>query len=212
MNRNLLALALTGAVWASAGAASAVVVANATDIRVTSALFGTIPDSYLQVGELLAFDFGNTNVALTGTPTGLSQYSSTSQPNEAIDNVYPAAYDFGDNMGAAGIYHSLGTSSFEFLNISFNMPRTLKRITIYGRLDCCQGRDLYNVTVFGAGNTTLFTGQLDARTNGFATVDFNAPGAAAIPEPATWAMLVMGFGSLGALLRARRRQSPSLAA
>lgn len=210
MNRNLLALALTGAVWATAGAASAVVVFNATDIRVTSALVGTIPDSYLQVGELLAFDFGNTDVALMGTPTGLTQYSATSQPNEAIDGVYPAAYDFGDGMGAAGIYHSGGTSALEFLNISLGMPTTLKRLTIYGRLDCCQYRDLYNVTIFGAERSVLYSGQLDARTKGFATVTFDPPGGAAIPEPATWAMLLMGFGAIGALLRARRRPSPSL--
>ena len=100
----------------------------------------------------------------------------------------------------------------EFLNIRLMNPTTLKRLTIYGRADCCQPRDLYNVTIFGAGNETLYTGQLDARTNGFATVNFDAPGTAAVPEPATWAMLLMGLGATGALLRRRRTGSSTLTA
>jgi hypothetical protein len=31
-------------------------------------------------------------------------------------------------------------------------------------------------------------------------------GAGAVPEPSTWAMLVVGFGSLGGLVRLRRRR------
>jgi hypothetical protein len=31
----------------------------------------------------------------------------------------------------------------------------------------------------------------------------NAPGA--VPEPATWAMMLVGFGAMGLLLRSRRR-------
>jgi hypothetical protein len=34
----------------------------------------------------------------------------------------------------------------------------------------------------------------------------------AIPEPATWAMMIMGFGGVGGLLRSRRRREAMLAA
>lgn len=34
-----------------------------------------------------------------------------------------------------------------------------------------------------------------------------APGAGAVPEPATWAMLILGFGAVGAALRRRKVQS-----
>lgn len=35
-------------------------------------------------------------------------------------------------------------------------------------------------------------------------------GVVAVPEPATWAMMLIGFGSLGAVMRHRRRQLPLL--
>ena len=34
--------------------------------------------------------------------------------------------------------------------------------------------------------------------------NFQIAGAGGIPEPATWAMMLMGFGGLGAMLRRRR--------
>jgi hypothetical protein len=35
--------------------------------------------------------------------------------------------------------------------------------------------------------------------------DINGPGGGLVPEPASWAMMIMGFGGLGALMRGRRR-------
>jgi hypothetical protein len=37
-----------------------------------------------------------------------------------------------------------------------------------------------------------------------ATVNGNAPGSGAVPEPATWALMIGGFGMAGAMIRRRR--------
>ena len=52
----------------------------------------------------------------------------------------------------------------------------------------------YRVNTFSPGSSSFVTAN-------------TAPVAAAVPEPATWAMLVLGFGSIGLSLRTARRTS-----
>ena len=40
------------------------------------------------------------------------------------------------------------------------------------------------------------------------TINFNTP---AVPEPGTWAMMLLGFGGVGLMMRRRRRQAPAFA-
>jgi len=49
------------------------------------------------------------------------------------------------------------------------------------------------------GGTALTSG------NGSVTIDLIAPAVAAVPETTTWAMMLLGFGAIGAGMRARRR-------
>jgi hypothetical protein len=41
--------------------------------------------------------------------------------------------------------------------------------------------------------------------------DFPAPAIVAVPEPATWAMMLLGFGGLGAAMRSRRNRAVATA-
>lgn len=195
------------AVSLAAGQAVAATVVGATSITITSAL-----PNYLQVAELQAFDFGGVNVALAangGVATALSQYDAhmapENGPGEVNDGAFPANYDYTYNPVVPGVYHSAGAGGDEYLTVTFAAPATLASIAIYGRGDCCQERDIYNVTIRGANNEVLFSGQLDARTSGSASIGFDQPQTGgAVPEPATWAMMVIGFGGAGALLRRRQ--------
>lgn len=86
--------------------------------------------------------------------------------------------------------------------------------------DIC-GRDQINL--FGA---QLFEGTLDspifdarylALTNilgvpqGFLDVTYVTTVTPGVPEPASWAMLLLGFGAIGAALRSRRKTVAALA-
>jgi hypothetical protein len=71
------------------------------------------------------------------------------------------------------------------------------------------GLEFINPNISGLNQQTHFTSSVLSLTatsaGGFQAVTVAAPA----PEPATWAMLLMGFGGLGAMLR--RRRAPALA-
>lgn len=69
-------------------------------------------------------------------------------------------------------------------------------------------RGLESATSF---NRAVFTNT--ATSNGFFAIDnftFGSSAVAAVPEPATWAMMLIGFGGMGVALRRRRRTASSL--
>jgi len=177
-----------------AAAASASVLVGATTNRVTSA----IPD-WLQIGEVLAFDTSNTNVALNGiTATSPHVGIYGLGPSVAVDGAYPSAYP--------NIWHSDTPGGSEFFDVTFaGGPANLKGITIYGRNPCCETypgipeRDKYNISVFNGQGATLWSGVLDATGN---NVDASAS-VSFVPEPAAWAMLIAGFCLVGATMRRR---------
>jgi hypothetical protein len=177
-----------------ATAASAVSVVGATTIRIENAL-----NTWVQVAEVQAVDFGNTNVALAGTATASSVYEAgVSTPGRAIDGITGGNYF----DPAQRIFHS-NSGAGQFLQISI-APTTLASLTIWGRSDCCRTRDLFDVWIYNAAGAELWSGQYDVRTGDqFRTVAFTRPTGGVVPEPLTWAMMVAGFGLVGAAVRRR---------
>jgi hypothetical protein len=166
---------------ALAAPASAVTLLGLTSVTVKSSA-----PTYLQVAEFQAFQYGTgTNVALTGTATALSVW----QNGPAVAAL---AIDGSTNGGYPNIYHSSGDGAGEYLTITFAAPVSLSGLTIFGRTDCCAFRDIYSVTAFN-GTTAIYTGTLNA-TTGSGTISF-------VPEPATWGLMVAGFGLTGFALR-----------
>ena len=71
-------------------------------------------------------------------------------------------------------------------------------------MDCCSDRDLYHVNIYG-GATLLYSGTLDDRAidNSIPDGGSGGPGgpatvelASSVPEPSTWAMMLLGFAEL----------------
>jgi hypothetical protein len=134
-----------------------------------------------------------------------------------------------------GMYGDTGIAGGAFTDtFNFNMPTGIAGATISSNFtnDESNNVDFTSVTFNGHEFTIGSTGQVEFRsllglpvTNGpqtlvvsgtsggngaFAgTLSFvlDAAGLSGVPEPASWALMILGFGSAGALIRARRRKA-----
>jgi hypothetical protein len=202
-----LMVAVAGLVMTGiASGAAATTVIGATSIEITNA-----SNTWLQVGEVVALDgFSLIDVAASangGSATGSDAggYATGHEAYRAIDGNLGGSY-----YVAPYIFHS-ATESGGYLNIAFN-PHTLSSLSIYGRSDCCSNRDIYNVVIENAAGAELYSGQIRADNDAHVgTVNFDLP-ASPTPEPASWALMIGGFGLAGASLRRRRALTASAAA
>jgi hypothetical protein len=190
------------AMVALAGTANAATVIGATKIILTSAL----PD-WIQIGELQAVQSGTgINVALAsngGIATGSSIYCGSCTADKAIDGDTSTDY-----YNPNGIFHSGSPGGGEFLQVDFASAANLSSLTVYSRSDCCTERNLFNVSIFNGAGATLYSGVVDVRgvpNAGPVTVNFDAVIPGGVPEPASWALMIAGFGLVGAAARRRQR-------
>lgn len=65
------------------------------------------------------------------------------------------------------------------------------------------GFDVNDISLSGAGLLTLDL--RDTNNAQGARISLQLNGAGAVPEPATWAMMLLGFGAVGATMRRRKR-------
>lgn len=165
--------------------------------------------TWLQVPEVQVFNSLGVNVAAAANGGSASaQNSGTwnagSTAAGAINGVPNQVFNFGAT-GVGGdltMYHPAVIAANDALFVTFSSLQNLdiRTITLFGRLDCCgagqANRNLYNWSLLDANNAVVTSGTLD--TN-------NALGIAtsSVPEPATWAMMMVGFGLLGFGLRRR---------
>lgn len=148
-------------------------------------LFTAVGSNILDVNFFLA---GTTTAALT---RGFGvMFSDVDLANTTSITLFDAA---NTALGTFFASNLPGSETFSFLGISFADPRIARaRIT--------------------AGNAALGPGVFETSTSDLVVMDDFLFGEtrSAIPEPATWTMLIAGFGLAGAVLR-RRRSAPARA-
>lgn len=160
--------------------------------------------TWLQVPEVQAFNSANVNVAASangGTAVGAvpGTWNFASTPEGAINGVIDSNFNFSPGIGDLTMYHPSTAGGANALIVTFAALSDITKINIFGRADCCSARDVYTYRLLDASDGVVATGTLDATNpDHFASVLF-----AAVPEPSTWAMMLMGFGLVGAAMRRR---------
>jgi hypothetical protein len=136
-----------------------------------------------------------------GTGFGFENATLSSSGPKITDiqiNLGAASFDFADAIAADLATFNGNPLSFGYLGVDpagagFFDPKMV--LTAY----------------FGTDKFTLADGE--GKPNFFIGNFSISPGVVAgVPEPATWAMLLLGFGGIGAMLRMARRKQDALAA
>jgi hypothetical protein len=139
-------------------------------------------------------------------PSGTTVAFFLGGPGDVMDVA--AGFDTGfsfyyaDQVGFTGsvsVYDGLdGTGN---LLTSLSLPSTPDPYTVFVPI---------GVNFSGTAKSVVFGGS--ANYIAFDNVTLGSSTAGGVPEPATWAMMLMGFGGLGAALRSTRRKQAALAA
>jgi hypothetical protein len=151
-----------------------------------------------------AYTFSGTN-ALGNAVTGNVTFSTSDTANS--DGSFNILGTSG-SLTTAGVEYTFSGPSSWFGADNTIMPGVTGLFSLDGTsADFANGESI-NFYAFNRGDT-VSTGSTDAFT---VTLDSFAA-AGAVPEPATWAMLILGFGLVGGALRRRQatRAAPAFA-
>jgi hypothetical protein len=230
------ALAAAAVVVLLAGAAHATTYTNDTslaDFASTSSDFATISNAS-NVDGGFASNFATLAAGLRayhgGTETGLSGgdwlLASFSDPESAI-RVFPNMDHYGSAYDGYQytIYGSNDLTSWNFLFDALTVSGSGEPFTLgtyngtaptrvnnvgvnpsggaVGYIADFHFANAYRYYAFGASTIAVNSGNTDQELSGVTSLG--------VPEPGTWALMLAGFGGLGATLRARRKAASAIA-
>ncbi|MGZ3280308.1 MAG: PEPxxWA-CTERM sorting domain-containing protein [Phenylobacterium sp.] len=226
MKLRLLALAATAAtaLVASGASAASYTINTVAGVHINEPLitdFNSTDGGALQIAAGYSFDQGPGGLAFT-RDGGLGLWSGVSAPPPA-DNLVPGAnYETVlGNGGSATLTADTGIYNFQFYmgspddynRVVFTFadgasPLTLQGTQIWGGNPDGNGDQSKGFTVSyhfdDAVKTVNFT---SGNSNAF---EFDKL-AGGVPEPASWALMILGFGGAGAALRGQRRRQAAAA-
>ena len=185
----------------SAMALACVASANAAVITFDEVGIGANVDNFYNGG-------GGPNLGAafqTGDWVVITGFGQTSQPNFAFSNSGLGFFNI-----AAGFTGALSFTYGAFTNFTATVFDGLNGTgTALGSISLAANNvnafDLVTISFSGTGQSFAISG--GGAQFGFDDVTFNEPGA--VPEPASWALMIAGFGLVGSAMR-RRKPSVSV--
>jgi hypothetical protein len=154
-----------------------------------------------------------TNLAFSGeAPDGSisGTFAHTGISGSSFEDTYKFSFDSA-GVGNAGIVSTFTSKFTELTNVEafFNGQKiTIVPGSPFPGADGFTGSLTVNL-LNGQENTLLIRGDNGGFGSYSGTVSFVPT--SAVPEPATWAMMIIGFGAAGTMVRTRRKLVPTVA-
>ena len=175
-------------------------VSDGKDLTASTGTVGS--SSVIGITVNVASDFANGNAAITPVGTkSLTELIFTPTSDTEFDGF---SFSGQDNDGSSKNPQIIDVTVTDASGLSevFKFSETKSNADIsMGIIAAMAGQTIKSVEIYNSG------GFKDAKQFSFDQVQLSAA-----PEPATWAMMLVGFGGLGAALRRARRRPASAAA
>jgi len=199
-----------------------VVMVDASSIQGANVLFNV----GVQTGPLVVgHTQGGTLVNFTGTTTDSNVIRANGGQARVEGDLDTITAQPNDTLGLTSLMFSLATGTFT--NLEFNLFGSSDGGTaFFSGVDNLgnafsfdnggSGFDLGNGSNFfgfqGSGSTSIASFNININPGSIQDVRQirldETTGVGAVPEPATWALMLFGFGAIGMSMRRRRRQQP----
>ena len=168
-----------------------------TSATLTNTAVGGFTDNYYFAPLIASIGSGsavtNTFTGLTFATPGLSisAYTLTAAAGAALSSAFTTASIATYNANVATV---IGEATSALFTIDGTAPDALSRQLTGVPLDPTQ---FYKISISGTGTASgsVYSGNLTSTT---------------VPEPATWAMMLLGFGAVGFAMRSRRKEQPKV--
>lgn len=144
---------------------------------------------FIPLGSTFNFDYSvNPNIGGHVDLTGVSQsLTITNLGNGAMYSFDPSLFDNATNSGAPGAYQNSEKISFNFFNAGATSPN--------------------DNLMFNPNQNDTFKIVLDVGTT---SVEEFVQIGSGVPEPSTWAMMILGFLGVGFMAYRRKQNGPAL--
>lgn len=199
MKFSILAIALLGALGSTAQAETVFDFENAAGGPTTS-LSQTVDGITVSISGPASFDVANTGYAPFGSRSIITYDQQVAAPyvanfSEAVTNVAISAGDFGSDADTVFF------EAFSGLDASGALLASMTSDI------CCDGPVFSDITVAltatGIRSVRFFTGPTDRFPGSLFFDNLRVNTTAAVPEPASWGMMIGGFALAGAAMRRR---------
>ena len=230
MKLRLMALTAAAALAAAAGAASAttlITISTVAGVHISDPLITDFDsNSSGAITDLASgYQFTQNNAGAFTRDGAGGLLVGVSAPPPADNGVAGADYETIKKGGSATLTADNGLSSFQFymgspdkfneVTINFADPSITPLVLIgkqvWGGGPPANGDRTAGYTVSYAFGSAVKSIVFSSSGNSFEFDKLAGDAFAVVPEPTAWALMFVGFGGMGALMRARRRQAPAFA-
>jgi hypothetical protein len=233
MRMKLFAAAASVAALSLAGGAQAMTflaadgtgqaVINLTGNKLTVALSNLVADAGPAAGEIsgiqIYFDTSPTNGGGFTQKGQLIDWLTKNPLTWALENPANNPDHWAPTLTGQELYLTTLSGAKPYDLIAGAGPNYVGNASTFEHTPSIVGTGTFTLTLLGNLPTTINkivfeygTSPTENQQGGSCTADCGGfGGGGGVPEPATWALMLLGFGGLGAVLRRRRAGSPSVA-